>query len=78
MDDIPVEMITTDSSQAGADAEKRPGSSREITENIWYSGNGDRREYYFGEKNTGGKKPRGNNYEENGVQRGSGYERSCG
>lgn len=40
LDDIPVEMITTDSSQAGADAEKRSGSSREITENIWYSGNG--------------------------------------
>ena len=33
-------MITTDSSQAGVNAEKRSGSSREITENIWYSGNG--------------------------------------
>lgn len=40
LDDIPVEMITTDSSQAGVNAEKRSGSSREITENIWYSGNG--------------------------------------
>ena len=79
LDDIPVEMITTDSSQAGADAEKRSGSSREITENILVFGKwNDRREYCFGEKNTGGKKPRGNNYEENGVQRGSGYERSCG
>ena len=35
-----MEMITTDSSQAGVNAEKRSGSSREITENIWYSGNG--------------------------------------
>ena len=39
-DDIPVEMIMTDSSEAGANAEKVSGSSREIAENIWYSGNG--------------------------------------
>ncbi len=39
-DDIPVEMIMTDSSEAGANAEKVPGSSREIAENIWYSGTG--------------------------------------
>lgn len=39
-DDIPVEMIMTDSSQAGANAEKISGSSRDIPENIWYSGNG--------------------------------------
>ena len=30
----------TDSSEAGANAEKVSGSSREIAENIWYSGNG--------------------------------------
>ena len=39
-DDIPVEMIMTDSSEAGANAEKVSGSSREIAENIWYSGTG--------------------------------------
>ena len=31
-DDIPVEMIMTDSSEAGANAEKVSGSSREIAE----------------------------------------------
>ncbi|MFR5245428.1 MAG: hypothetical protein ACLTFJ_11515 [Clostridium sp.] len=66
LDDIPVEMITTDSSQAGVNAEKRSEAvvrSRKIS-GIREMGTGG---YCFGEKNTGGKKPRGNNYEENGV-----------
>lgn len=38
-EDIPVEIITTDSSEAGAHAERSSGSSRDIRENIWYAGN---------------------------------------
>lgn len=39
-DDLPVEMVTTDSSEAGANAVMSSGNSRDISENIWYSGNG--------------------------------------
>lgn len=38
-DDVPIEVITTVSSEAGADAVIAGGSSREIAENIWYGGN---------------------------------------
>ena len=37
-DDVPVEMVTTVSSEAGAEAFCAEGSSREISENIWYAG----------------------------------------
>lgn len=37
-DDIPVEMITTTSSQDGAKCIRLDGSSEEIEENIWYTG----------------------------------------
>lgn len=38
-DDIPIEVITTVSSEAGAKSSITEGSSRDIGENIWYSGN---------------------------------------
>lgn len=37
-DDIPIEMIMTNSSQAGADAVFGGGYSKDIRENIWYTG----------------------------------------
>ena len=37
-DDIPVEMITTTSSEDGAKCVRLDGSSEEIEENIWYTG----------------------------------------
>ena len=49
-DDIPVEMITTNSSQAGANAVIAAGSSRDISENIWYSGNGVEKESTVSER----------------------------
>lgn len=39
-DDLPVEMITTNSSEAGAKAGFAGGYSSDIKENVWYSGGG--------------------------------------
>lgn len=40
-EDIPIHMVMTDSSQAGANSAVVEGSSKEISENIWYSGNNE-------------------------------------
>ena len=37
-DDVPIEMVTTVSSEAGAVSSRLEGSSEEIEENIWYMG----------------------------------------
>lgn len=37
--DKPIEIISTNSSEAGADARLMAGSSEEITEHVWYAGN---------------------------------------
>ena len=37
-DDVPVEMVTTVSSEAGAVSSRLEGSSEEIEENVWYMG----------------------------------------
>lgn len=39
-EDIPIEIITTNSSQAGAESRFGNGYSTDITENVWYSGGG--------------------------------------
>jgi hypothetical protein len=41
-EDVPVEIITTNSSQAGAESRFGNGYSRDIRENVWYGGNVDR------------------------------------
>lgn len=41
-EDVPIEMVTTNSSQAGAESSFANGYSRDIQENIWYAGNGGR------------------------------------
>ncbi len=40
-DDIPVELVTTTSSQNGAVCSRAEGDSGDITENIWYTGSRD-------------------------------------
>lgn len=40
-DDVPVETVTTVSSEAGAEAYYGEGSSKDIEENAWYSGTGE-------------------------------------
>lgn len=40
-DDIPVELVTTTSSQNGAVCTRAEGDSGDITENIWYTGSRD-------------------------------------
>lgn len=42
-EDVPIEMVTTNSSQAGAESSFAGGYSRDIQENIWYAGNGGRK-----------------------------------
>ena len=51
-DDIPIEMVTTTSSEAGAKSVVTEGSSQDILENIWYSGNTEAKEV----RNSDGKK----------------------
>lgn len=43
-DDLPIELVTTDSSEAGANALFAQGDSRDIRETVWYNGNGSREE----------------------------------
>ncbi|MCI8453481.1 MAG: LPXTG cell wall anchor domain-containing protein [Lachnospiraceae bacterium] len=38
-DDKPIELVTTNSSEAGAEAVFAAGASSQITENVWYTGN---------------------------------------
>lgn len=42
-EDVPIELVTTVSSEAGARAETAKGSSRDITENLWFDGTRDNR-----------------------------------
>lgn len=42
-DDIPIEVISTNASEAGADTIRMSGSSEEISENIWYTGKNEER-----------------------------------
>ena len=50
-EDQPIEIISTNASEAGADAVRMNGNSGEILENIWYTGNNEgRRQKYVAER----------------------------